>query len=179
MADEPLPLLPHEQPLAPRTDLWVAASFVVFSVAILALTWRMPTYTDQGGQIYTAPALVPSFYAVVILLLSVWLMLRAIRSGALTPAGTQGPPQEEGNSTARFVLAAGLGAVFIVGLIGRMPFWLAAAIFVALFIAGFEWRPGLDRKARLRVVAIAVVQGVLTGVLVTLVFERVFLVRLP
>ena len=179
MADEPLPLLPHEQPLAPRTDLWVAASFVVFSGAILALTWRMPTYTDQGGQIYTAPALVPSFYAVVILLLSVWLILRSIRAGALTPTGTQGSPQEEGNSTRRFVLAAGLGALFIVGLIGRMPFWLAAAIFVALFIAAFEWQPGLDQKARLRVVAIAVVQGVLTGILVTLVFERVFLVRLP
>ncbi|HKH97431.1 MAG TPA: hypothetical protein VKA39_13015, partial [Beijerinckiaceae bacterium] len=69
--------------------------------------------------------------------------------------------------------------LFIVGLIGRMPFWLSAAIFVAAFIAAFEWRPGLDGKARVRGLAIAVVQGVATGILVTLVFERVFLVRLP
>ena len=179
MADEPLPLLPHEQPLAPRTDLWVAASFLVFALAVLGLTLRMPTYTDQGGQIYTAPALVPSFYAVVILLLSLSLVVRSIRAGALRPAGTQGGPAEAGNSNARFVLAAGLVLVFIVVLIGRMPFWLAAAIFVAAFIAAFEWRPGLEPKARLRLVAIAVVQGVLTGILVTLVFERVFLVRLP
>lgn len=179
MADEPLPLLPHEERLAPRTDLWVAVSFAVLSIAILVHSLGMPTYTDQGGQIYTAPALVPSFYGVVILLLSIWLLLRSVRAGALTPAGTQGRPREEGNSTTRFVLAAGLGALFIVGLIGRMPFWLAAAIFVALFIAAFEWRPELDRKVRLRVVAIAVIQGVLTGILVTLVFERIFLVRLP
>src|SRR5438046_7990003 len=78
MANESLPLLPHEQPLAPRTDAWVAASFLVFSVAILAFGWRMPTYTDQGGQIYTAPALVPSFYGVVILVLSLWLAVRSI-----------------------------------------------------------------------------------------------------
>jgi hypothetical protein len=60
-----------------------------------------------------------------------------------------------------------------------MPFWLAAAIFVALFVGAFEWRRALPRGARLRAVAIAVVQGVVTGFLVTLVFERVFLVRLP
>jgi hypothetical protein len=179
MAEEPLPLLPHEERLAPRTDLWVAASFAVFSVAILAHSWGMPTYTDQGGQIYTAPALVPSFYGVVILLLSLWLMLRSVRAGALTPSGTVGAEPDEGNSNIRLALAAGLGAVFIVGLIGRMPFWLAAAVFVALFVAAFEWRPGLEPKARLRLVGIAVVQGVLTGMLVTLVFERVFLVRLP
>src|SRR4028118_385546 len=101
----------------------------------------MPTYTDQGGQIYTAPALVPSFYAVLILLLSLWLVVRSIRAGALPPAGTRGGPAEAGNSNARFVLAAGLVLVFIVVLIGRMPFWLAAAVFVAAFIAASDWRP--------------------------------------
>jgi hypothetical protein len=121
MADEPLPLLPHEERLPPRIDLWVAAAFLVFSAAILTLAWRMPTYTDQGGQIYTAPALVPSFYGVVIGLLSLWLAARSIRTGALGPAGA-GEPKETGNSNARFVLAAALGVVFIVGLIGRMPF---------------------------------------------------------
>ena len=83
MADEPLPLLPHEEPLPPRTDLWIAAGFFVLRAAILVLGWRMPTYADQGGQIYTAPGLVPSFYGVVIGLLSLWLGARALRAGAL------------------------------------------------------------------------------------------------
>ena len=43
-----------------------------------------------------------------------------------------------------------------------------------------QGRPcGLDGRARVRGLAVAVVQGVVTGILVTLVFERVFLVRLP
>lgn len=178
MADEPLPLLPHEERLAPRTDLWVAAAFLVFSAAILVLAFRMPTYTDQGGQIYTAPALVPSFYGVVIGILSLWLAARSIRTGALGRAAT-GEPKETGNSNARFTLAATLGVVFVVGLIGRMPFWLAATIFVTAFVAAFEWRPGLEPAARVRRPAVALAIGLGTGILVTLVFERVFLVRLP
>ncbi len=179
MPDEPPPLLPPEEPLPPRTDLWVAASFLAFSAAILVLAWQMPTYTDQGGPIYNAPALVPSFYGVVIGLLSVWLAARAVRAGALGPTAGRDAPRTNGNSNGRLALAAGLGILFIVGLIGRMPFWLAAAIFVTLFIAAFEWRPGLDAKSRLRSLATALLQGVLTGLLVTLVFERLFLVRLP
>jgi hypothetical protein len=178
MADEPLPLLPHEERLPPRTDLWIAAGFLVFSAAVLTLTLRMPTYTDQGGQIYTAPGFVPSFYGVVIGLLSLWLAARAIRAGALGPGGS-GEPRETGNSNARFALAAGLGVIFIAGLIGRMPFWLAATIFVTVFVAAFEWLPSLDPKARARRLAVALAIGLGAGILVTLVFERVFLVRLP
>ena len=179
MADEPLPLLPHEERLPPRTDLWIAAGFFVLSAAILVLGWRMPTYADQGGQIYTAPGLVPSFYAVVIGLLSLWLGARALRAGALGPDSADHERPDSGNSNARFALAAGLGVLFIVGLIGRMPFWLAITIFVSLFITIFEWTPGLTVKARTRRVAVAVLQGLVTGAAVTLVFEKLFLVRLP
>jgi hypothetical protein len=138
----------------------------------------MPTYLDQGGQLYTAPALVPSFYGTVIALLSAVLAWRAIGSGALS-GGTRAQPAPTGNSNARLALAAGLGLLFIVGLVGRIPFWLAAAIFVALFIVGFEWRPGQARDRRVRILVIAVVQGLATGWAVTLVFEKLFLVRLP
>ena len=179
MAEEPLPLLPHEEPLPPRTDLWAAASFFAFSIAILALAWHMPTYADQGGPIYNAPGLVPSFYGIVIGLLSLWLGARSLRAGALAPARREGVQVNNGNSNARLALAAGLGILFIVGLIGRMPFWLAATIFVSFFIATFEWQPGLDARARLRRLATALAQGLATGILVTLVFERLFLVRLP
>src|SRR3954447_10149615 len=156
MTDEPLPPLPHEERLPPRTDLWVAAGFLAFSAAILVLSWRMPTYTDQGGQIYTAPGLVPSFYGVVIGLLSLWLGARALRAGALAPASADHARPDSGNSNARLALAAGLAVLFIVGLIGRMPFWIAAAIFVTLFVAAFEWRPGPAPKAGAQGRAVAV-----------------------
>lgn len=179
MAEEPLPLLPHEQPLRPRVDLSVAVCFFVFSVAIVTLALGMPTYTNQGGQIYTAPGLVPTFYGVVIGLLSLWLGIRAIRRMSATPFGVDSAHSGEGNSNVRLALAAGLGLFFVVGLIGRMPFWLASSIFVTSFVLAFEWRRELSAAQRMRQAALALAIGIGTGVLITLVFERIFLVRLP
>lgn len=179
MATGPLPLLPHERPLRPRIDLYVAVCFFVFSVAILALAWRMPTYADQGGQLYTAPGLVPSVYGVVIGILSIWLGGRAIRRMADPNAATAADAADDGNSNARLALAVVLGLFFVVGLIGRMPFWLATSIFVTSFVLAFEWRRALSVAQWTKQVAIALAIGVGTGALVTLVFERVFLVRLP
>jgi hypothetical protein len=169
--------MPHEEPLPPRTDLWVAATFLVFGLVVLALAMQMPTYREQRGEIYTAPGLVPALYGIVVALLSLWLGFRSIQRGALTAAAP--PSRREGHSNARLALAAGLGLVFTGGLIGRMPFWIATAVFVTAFIAIFEWQRGLDLRVRLRRLMLAAVQGVVTGAIVMLVFQRIFLVRLP
>jgi hypothetical protein len=77
------------------------------------------------------------------------------------------------------VLAGSLGLFFVVGLIGRVPFWLASAIFVTLFTALFEWQAGQTWGARARRIGEATLIGLATGAAVTLVFEKVFYVRLP
>ena len=173
-------LLPHEQPAPPRTDLWIAAVFFVFGGAAAWLAFLMPTYADQKGTIYTAPGLVPGFYGIVMLLLSIWLAVRAVRQGALQPHGKGVPGSEpKGTSDLRLAGAAALGLVFVVGLIGRVPFWLASAIFVAMFTILFEWQADQPWSVRARRIGEAVLLGVVTGVAVTLVFEKVFYVRLP
>jgi putative tricarboxylic transport membrane protein len=179
MADDTSSILPHEKPLPPRADLWTAAAFLLLGVAIAVLAWRMPTFKEQKGEIYTAPGLVPGLYGLVICTLSVWLVVRSIRRGAFADAthGREGAP--EGTSNVRLALAAALGLVFCVGLIGRMPFWQAAAVFVTAFIVLFEWRSGEPLRRRMTKIGTALVQGVLTGVAVVLVFERIFYVRLP
>lgn len=163
-----------------RTDLITAAVLLAFAGAAFAGAWAMPTFTDQGGDPFTAPGIVPGFHAVVIGVLSLVLGVRAVLRGALRPDG--GPPPEwrevEGVSNLRLGLAAALGLGLVFGLIGRVPFWAAAAAFVAGFTVLFEW-PLTAKAKRPRRIAEAVVLGLATGVLVTLVFERVFLVRLP
>ena len=140
----------------------------------------MPTYTEQGGEIYTAPGLVPGFYGVVIAAAEPLARGRAPFGRRASPAAAAMPSRrDDGNSNARLALAAGLGLFFIVGLIGRMPFWLAAAIFVTAFIAPSSGGPGSRLGRAARRLATALLQGVVTGIAVTLVFESVFLVRLP
>ena len=177
-------LLPHEQPAPPRTDLWIAAVFFVFGATVAWLAFLMPRYAEQKGEIYTAPGLVPGFYGVVIFLLSIWLAVRAVRQGALQPhgteaAGSQAKGQSNGTSDLRLAGAAALGLVFVVGLIGRVPFWLASAIFVAMFTILFEWQSDQPWPVRARRIGEAVLLGLATGLAVTLVFEKVFYVRLP
>jgi len=179
MADK-TDLLPHEQPAPPRTDLWIAAVFFVFGATVAWLAFLMPRYADQKGTIYTAPGLVPGFYGVVIFLLSIWLAVRAVRQGALRPRGKAAAGSTpKGTSDLRLAGAAALGLVFVVGLIGRVPFWLAAAIFVAMFTILFEWQSTQSWPVRARRIGEAVLLGVVTGIAVTLVFEKVFYVRLP
>jgi len=173
-------LLPHEQPAPPRTDLWIAVVFFVFATAVAWQAFLMPTYSDQKGMLYTAPGLVPGFYGVVMLLLSIWLGYRAVRQGALH-ARTAAPPDGKAADVidARLLSAAGVCLFFIIGLIGRVPFWLASAIFVTSFTGLFEWQPGQPWPQRTRRITEAALLGLATGISITLVFEKVFYVRLP
>ena len=171
-------LLPSEEPVPPRADLWTAAVFFVIGVAIVAASSAMPTYFDQQGEIYQAPGLVPALHGAVIALLGAVLGVRATRAGALH--SRPGPRTvREGYSNTRLALATALCLVFAVGLIGRMPFGVAAAIFVTGFITLFEWRSSASWGHRLKQIAIAVAIGAGTGFGIVLVFERLFLVRLP
>ena len=178
MADEASSVLPHEQPLAPRVDLWTGAAFLLLGLAIVSLAWQMPTFKEQKGEIYTAPGLVPGIYGLVIGALSVWLIVRSVRRSRSAGTAT-GAAAPDGSSNLRLALAAALGLIFCVGLIGRMPFWAAAAIFVTAFIVLFEWRRGDPWSRRAIRFGTAALQGLVTGGLVMLVFEKIFYVRLP
>ena len=172
-------VLPHEEKLPPRVDLVTAAVFFAAGVAIVYASWLMPRFKEQLGEIYTAPGLVPALYGTVIAALALWLAARAIGRGALRPGGAGKRARREGNSNARLALAAALCLAFAVGMVGRLPFWLATAVFVLLFILLFEWRGGQPWRERIRGIVTAALVAGATGALVVLVFERVFLVRLP
>jgi hypothetical protein len=179
LPNQPLPLLPHEEPLPPRLDLWIALVFMALGIGILSIAAGMPTYREQLGDAYTAPGLVPAVHGAIVILLSLWLGIRAIRRGAFAAATNAGVEKPVGYSNTRLALAAGLCLVFAAGLIGRMPFGVAAAVFVSGFILLFEWRSGMATGEHLKRAATAIAIGIATGIAVTLVFERLFLVRLP
>lgn len=164
--------------MPPHLDLRLALFFLLLGCAIIGLSLRMPTGLDQKGAIYTAPGLVPGLYGFIIAGLSIWLGLRAL---GRSRRHEHGVPLAAGNAASNWRLGAAalLCVIFAVGLIGRLPFWLATATFVTLFIFLFEWEPGRSMQDRLRPFGTALAQGLVTGALVTLVFEKLFYVRLP
>jgi len=170
------PFAGDRAPLPPRADLYTAAVLFAFGLGVVALAWRMPTFVEQSHSGLTAPGIVPGFYAVVIALLAILLGARAIRRGALAPLASQGRALAPGDRRA-LLTAATLGILYAGVLVGRVPFWLASALFVFAFTSAFEWERSATGRVR-RVVEAAAL-GIGTGIAVTLVFERLFLVRLP
>jgi len=163
-------------PLPPRVDLYTAAVLMAFGLAVISLAWSMPTFVEQSHSGLTAPGIVPGFHGLVITFLAVLLALRAVRRGALRPSATQGRALAPGDAR-QLGTAAFLGVLYAGFLIGTLPFWMAAALFVFAFTAAFEWDAGPEGRTR-RLIEAALL-GLGTGIAVTLVFERIFLVRLP
>ncbi len=168
-------------PPSARTDLITAAVFMAFGIAIVVLSLNMPTFTDSGGTGLTAPGIVPGFHGAVIALLSFAFAIRSIYRGALQPGGGQPVGYEDlpKISLPRLAITAALGLIFAVGLVTRMPFWLAVFLFVASFIIIFEWQPGMATALRVRRIVTGLLVAAGMAAFVVAVFQEIFLVRLP
>jgi putative tricarboxylic transport membrane protein len=173
-ADAVTPFDGEKAPASPRADLVTAAVLFALGIGIVQQAAQMPRFVEQSGTGLTAPGIVPGFYGVVIALLSAVLGLRALRRGgwAARTARAKG-----GGDGRRLAMAALLGVLYAGVLVGRAPFWIASALFVFAFTTAFEWDQGPQR--RWRRVAEAAAIGLGAGLVVTLVFERLFLLRLP
>ena len=153
-----------------RSDLHGGVGWVLFGLAILAASWRMDRFESMGATVYTAPGFVPAIFGCALMLLGTVLAWRgwSVRRQASIEADAE--PLLSRRIALMLVLTLGYAA----GLVGRMPFWLATSLFVAAFTAAYAEGVPLMRR-----VLTALASGALTTLAVLLVFERLFLVRLP
>ena len=155
-----------------RSDLWGGAGWVVFGLLIVVGSLRMDRFESMGAQLYTMPGFVPGMIGGVVALLGLVLMLRGwMRQRAKEAEASDIEPL----LNRRIVITTVLALVYAGLLLGRAPFWLVTALFVAAFVATFT-PPDIAPTRR---AVVAVVAGVLTSAVDTLVLQSVFLVRLP
>jgi hypothetical protein len=64
-------------------------------------------------------------------------------------------------------------------LVGWLPFWLASALFISAFTIIFEWDATAPTALRVRRIVTASILGLVVGGAVYLLFQELFLVRLP
>ncbi|MEO5771392.1 MAG: tripartite tricarboxylate transporter TctB family protein [Burkholderiaceae bacterium] len=154
---------------AAGADLRGGIGWVVFGLAILAASWRMDRFEAMGATVYTAPGFVPAMFGAALVLLGAALAWRgAAARNVAAPAGA------EPLFSRRIALMLVLTLAYAIGLVGRVPFWFATSLFVAVFTWAYA-----DAAPTSRRLFTAAASGVLTTAAVLLVFERVFLVRLP
>ena len=163
-----------------RSELVQSAGWIGLGAAVLIASLRMDRLESQHINPYTVPGLLPGLLGIAMMLLGLLLALRSWRRGAL--AATHAVRGFDAVQARRVALVVALCVTFGVGLVGHgLPFWLAAALFVSVAILALQrpQRAAAGRRLGVRDVLVAIAIGLGAGGAITLVFQQVFLVRLP
>ena len=156
-----------------RADRWSGLGWIVLGTVVIVMSARMEVPTHLGATFMTGPGFVPALIGAALCVLGLVLILRA--SWGRVDAFLDAPGTA---ATGRAMLALAVMSVFALGLVGRVPFGWAAAGFVTAFIVIFNLPAG-SPSALARLVAKAAATGAVTAVAIVVLFERIFLVRLP
>lgn len=158
--------------------MWIAVGALVVFMA-----WRMDRMTQQGGQIYTAPGLWPGLVGIVIAILGGILAWRSLARARASSWTAKELDDTDYAPTSNFVIAAALFFIYALLLVGHgLPFWVGTTLFVTVYVFVFrraERLAGTRSGSQRSDVVFALVCGAATALIVTLVFEQVFFVRLP
>jgi hypothetical protein len=171
----------REEEATPRSDLNGGLGWMALGAAVLVGSIAMDRLQSQNINPYTIPGLLPGLLGIGMLLLGGILALRSWRRGALSQGlAPSSALQRESRKRVWTVIA--LCTIYSVALVGHgLPFWVASAIFVTGTIVVMQRMNSDPQERRLtgRFWAKAIVIGLASAVVTQLVFQEVFLVRLP
>jgi len=179
--EQPLLLSGDPAPVksTPRGDFFASLFWIVLGVAIAIGSWNMDRLQNQDVNPYTVPGLLPFFLGLAIAFFGLLMLWRSWRLGALA-TGAKLMPTMSRSDQQRLWLVLALCLGFGIALVGHgLPFWVAAAIFVSATITILQWRQRKQAGQVRRGIFVAIVIGVCAGIIITLVFQEFFLVRLP
>ncbi len=161
-----------------RADFITALVLVALGLAVVYLSWTMDRLEVRRINPSTIPGLVPLILGLALTLCGGLLAIRSWRLA--TPGSGAGLIRVLLSWTyLRVFVILGLALIFTLGLMGRMPFWLAAGLFIFAFIVLFETVMADEPKPLVSSLLWALSIAMLGGGGVYYVFERIFLVRLP
>jgi putative tricarboxylic transport membrane protein len=163
-----------------RSDFLSALGWMGLGIAILIGSVTMDRLEKQDINPYTIPGLLPGLLGIVMTILGALLAARSWRPHLLASAA--GRALVKPGERQRILLVLGLCLTFGVVLVGHgLPFWLAATIFVSVAILSLQYQQRRSSGAKLsqRMLITAAAIGLGAGVIITIVFQEIFLVRLP
>jgi hypothetical protein len=162
---------------SPRDDVGGGLLWMLLGTVILVASWRMDRLEAQDINPYTIPGLVPGLLGLGMMFFAALMLARGWRNGGLYAPSSM--PDERQTAYGRLALALVLCIGYAVVLLGRVPFWLAASLFVSTSIFALRFTELRAKAQLLRGAVTSIMIGISSGALVTLVFEKLFLVRLP
>lgn len=161
-----------------RADLITAVVLVALGLAVVYFSWTMDRLEVRRIHPATIPGLVPLILGGALTLCGSLLFFRSVR---LDQPGAGAPLVRTlvSWSAIRVATALGLALVYTLLLVGNLPFWLASSLFVFTFITLFETVLADHPGSLVRTLIWAGFVALIGGLGVYVVFDRIFLVRLP
>jgi len=111
-------------------ELMLGLGVSFFALFVIVESLRMPQRGHLG--IMMSPGFVPLFTGIVLLFLSLVINVRALRGGGLKHIGALYQSIRNDEELGRFMWILGFMVLYIVGLIGYVPFLVATLIYHAL-----------------------------------------------
>jgi hypothetical protein len=169
---------PTEDAARVRADLVTALLLVALGLAVSYFSWTMDRLEVRRINPATIPGLVPMILGAALTLCGALL---AVRSWRIDKKGGGAALLRALVSwqSMRVLAILALALVFTLVLMGRMPFWLAAGLFIFTFIVLFETAMADEPKPLVATLLWALGIAAAGGGGIWYVFERIFLVRLP
>lgn len=177
MTTEPLSNASEDATRA-RADLITAIILVAIGIVVVYASWNMDRLEVRRIHPSTIPGLVPLFLGVALTFCGTML---AVRSWRIQTPGSGGALLRVLLSwqAVRVLSILGLALFFTLVMLGRMPFWLAAGLFIFTFIVLFETILADKPRPLVATLLWAIGIAAVGGGGIWYVFERIFLVRLP
>ena len=164
----------------PHSELMQSLGWMAGGLAILVASVSMDRLEEQHINPYTVPGLLPGFLGLLMFLLGGLLAIRSWRRGGVHRDANA--PRTTKAEMVRIVTVIALCVFFDAVLVGHgLPFWLAAWIFVsgAILVLQYPIRLAEGKPLGMKDVIKSLAIGFCAGWAITLVFQDLFLVRLP
>lgn len=170
-----------EEQRMPKADFVTSILLMIFSLAIVILSIRMPRMQELGANPYSAPGIVPGFLGVIIFCLSLTLFIKAVLKNGHKIDLNQNTFVTffHDQATLRVLLTLAISLIYGVGLLGNIPYILATFLYVTVFIMLFEYRLDQALARQKKTILFAIIQAILVTAGVAIVFRYLFLVNLP
>jgi putative tricarboxylic transport membrane protein len=165
-----------------KKDFITSIVLIAFSISVIVMSYTMPRLERRGIDPFSAPGVVPGLIGAVLLVLALILFFRSIKHGGyrILPgtARGEGPGVHQG-AVGRVLLTLVISLVYAIGFLGRFDYSVSTGIYIFTFICLFEYRRESPLSAQRKMVLLALVQAVVATLLITLIFQKLFLVDLP
>ena len=163
-----------------KADFFTSLFLMVLGIGVMVESWNMPRFTDTGTSVWSAPGVTPGIIGLALIILGAALFFRARRT--VPTEGEASLAQEPTgwfHAGTAFALCFGFAGI----LVGRIPFMLAAFLFILGFMLFFDYRDNPEllkdrRRWALRALIALLIAGVASWA-ISIVFQDVFFVRLP